>query len=225
MKTIKLFGLPILLFGFLIISTIPFQSCEPDDDEDDDVNCDTCHMVYKPNIYIYPKEITQLFVNIDFPIGGEIITSIPEYGTGWDVTVDTNGLIDNKYNYLFYESIQPDVWQLNEGWIVKRSDLKDFFDENMSNSGFFGEEIQDFTDYWIPRLTDSEYYALYPQNSMIIESVIALSFSKEPDNLLRLFYVVKGVNTMPSSKLTEPKIDKLFDRKGFFVVEWGVILK
>ena len=182
-------------------------------------------MVYKPNIYIYPKEITQLFVNIDFPIGGEIITSIPEYGTGWDVTVDTNGLIDNKYNYLFYESIQPDVWQLNEGWIVKRSDLKDFFDENMSNSGFFGEEIQDFTDYWIPRLTDSEYYALYPQNSMIIESVIALSFSKEPDNLLRLFYVVKGVNTMPSSKLTEPKIDKLFDRKGFFVVEWGVILK
>ena len=130
-----------------------------------------------------------------------------------------------KYNYLFYESIQPDVWQLNEGWIVKRSDLKDFFDENMSNSGFFGEEIQDFTDYWIPRLTDSEYYAIYPQNSMIIESVIALSFSKEPDNLLRLFYVVKGVNTMPGSKLTEPKIDKLFDREGFFVVEWGVILK
>lgn len=224
MKTIKLFGLPILLFGFLIISTIPFQSCEPDDDDD---NCeyDTCIVVYKPNIYIYPMETTQIKINLNFPLGGKVITSIPEYGTGWDVTVDTNGLIDNKYNYLFYESNQPDVWQLNEGWIVKRSDLKDFFDENMSNSGFFGEEIQDFTDYWMPRLTDSECYAIYPQNSMIIESVIALGFSKEPDNLLRLFYVVKGVNTMPSSKLTEPKIDKLFDREGFFVVEWGVILK
>ena len=224
MKTIKLFGLPILLFGFLIISTIPFQSCEPDNDDD---NCeyDTCIVVYKPNIYIYPMETTQIKINLNFPLGGKVITSIPEYGTGWDVTVDTNGLIDNKYNYLFYESNQPDVWQLNEGWIVKRSDLKDFFDENMSNSGFFGEEIQDFTDYWMPRLTDSECYAIYPQNSMIIESVIALGFSKEPDNLLRLFYVVKGVNTMPSSKLTEPKIDKLFDREGFFVVEWGVILK
>ena len=224
MKTIKLFGLPILLFGFLIISTIPFQSCEPDDD-DDNCECDTCNVVRKPNIYIYPMETTQIKINLNFPLGGEVITSIPEYGTGWDITVDTNGLIDNKYNYLFYESNQPDVWQLNEGWIVKRSDLKDFFDENMSNSGFFGEEIQDFTDYWIPRLTDSECYAIYPQNSTIIESVIALSFSKEPDNLLRLFYVVKGVNTMPSRKLTEPKNNKLFDREGFFVVEWGVILK
>ena len=224
MKTIKLFGLPILLFGFLIISTIPFQSCEPDDD-DDNCECDTCNVVRKPNIYIYPTETTQIKINLNFPLGGKVITSIPEYGTGWDVTVDTNGLIDNKYNYLFYESNQPDVWQLNEGWIVKRFDLKDFFDENMSNSGFFGEEIQDFTDYWMPRLTDSECYAIYPQNSMIIESVIALGFSKEPDNLLRLFYVVKGVNTMPSSKLTEPIIDKLFDREGFFVVEWGVILK
>ena len=224
MKTIKLFGLQILLFGFLIISTIPFQSCEPDDD-DDNCECDTCNVVRKPNIYIYPIETTQIKINLDFPLGGEVITSFHEYGTGWDVTVDTNGLIDNKYNYLFYESNQPDVWQLNEGWIVKRSDLKDFFNENMSNSGFFGEEIQDFTDYWIPRLTDSECYAIYPQNSMIIESVIALGFSKEPDNLLRLFYVVKGVNTIPSSKLTVPKIDKLFDREGFFVVEWGVILK
>ena len=224
MRTIKFFGLPLLLFGLLIISTIPFQSCEPDDDDDNN-ECDTCNVVRKPNIYIYPTETTQIRINLNFPLGGEVITSIPEYGTGWNVTVDSTGLIDDIYNFLFYESIQPDIWQQYEGWIVKRTDLMKFFNENMTNYGFFGNEIQDFTDYWIPRLTDYEYYAIYPQNSMIIESVIALSFSKEPDNLLRLFYVVKGDNTMPSSKLAESKIDKLFDREGFFVVEWGVILK
>ena len=60
---------------------------------------------------------------------------------------------------------------------------------------------------------------------MIIEKVINLNFSKKPDNLLRLFYVIQEVADITSSKLTEPKVDKLFEREGFFVVEWGVILK
>lgn len=220
MRTVKFFGFPILIVGLLIISTIPFQGCQP---EDDDINDSI--VVYKPNIYIYPQEKTTMSVKINFPKGGEIIESIPNYGKGWNVTVDTNGLIDNSYSYLFYESIQPDIWQHNEGWIIKKTDLKDFFNNNMSDYGFFGQEIQDFIDYWIPRLTGSEFYAIYPQNKMIIENVIRLSFSKEPGNLLRLFYVIQEVTNKPNNKLTEPKVDKLFEREGFFVVEWGVILK
>ncbi len=217
MRTIKFFGLPILIVGLLIISTIPFQGCQPEEDEPTPVK--------KPNVYIYPQEKTTMSVKINFPKGGEIIKSIPDYGKGWNITVDTNGLIDNLYDYLFYESIQPDIWQYNEGWIIRKTDLKDFFNNNLSDYGFFGQEIQDFIDYWIPRLTGSEFYAIYPQNKMIIEDVIKLSFSKEPDNLLRLFYVIQEVTKMPHSKLTEPKVDKLFQRKEFFVVEWGVILK
>ena len=217
MRIIKFFGFPILIVGLLIISIIPFQGCQPEEDEPTPVK--------KPNVYIYPKEKTTMGVKINFPKGGEIIKSIPDYVNGWNITVDTNGLIDNSYDYLFYESIQPDVWQHNEGWIIKKTDLKDFFNNNMSDYGFFGQEIQDFNDYWMPRLTGSEYYAIYPQNKMIIEKVINLNFSKEPDNLLRLFYVIQEVADITSSKLTEPKVDKLFEREGFFVVEWGVILK
>lgn len=222
MKTIKFFGFPLVLIGLLVMSTFPFQSCDPDNDDNDR---DTNIVVYKPNIYIYPNEKIQLVVNLDFPSGGEILTSIPEYGTGWNITVDTNGLIDNVYTYLFYESIQPDIWQQTEGWIVKRADLENFFNGNMFNYGFSGNEIQDFNDYWIPRLTDYEFYVIYPQNSMIIEDVIELSFSKEPDNLLRLFYVIKGLDYMPGNKLNEPKADIQFEREKFFVLEWGVILK
>jgi hypothetical protein len=231
MKAIKLFGFPVLLFGLFLMSIFPFQSCERDDDHNDNRRCDTCNIcdtclvVYKPNIYIYPEEKSQLIINLIFPLGGKIVKSIPEYGSGWNIDVDTNGLINNKYTYLFYESKQPDIWQENEGWIIKRSDLNRFFNENMISYGFRGREIQDFTDYWIPRLTSYELYVIYPQEARIINNAIQLKFSREPDQLLRLFYVVKGLKKYSDKKLQEPQIGKLFDRKGFFVTEWGVILK
>jgi len=227
MKTIRLFGFP-LLISLLLVSIIPFQSCEPEAENSicDTCNiCDTCLTVYKPNIYIYPEEKSQLIVTLNFPQGGMIVQSIPEYGKGWNINVDTNGLINGKYNYLFYESKQPYVWQENEGWIIKRSELKKFFNENMFSYGFGGNEILDFTDYWIPRLSGSELYAIYPQNTTIINNVIELKFSKEPDAILRLFYVIKEVNILNNIILKEPENAKLFERSGYFVAEWGVVLK
>lgn len=225
MNSGKSFLLPFLFFGLLIICSISFQGCKPDDADDESENCDSCIMVYKPNIYIYPQEKIQLTVTLDFPEGGKVETSVPEYVAGWNISVDKNGWINDSYNYLFYESSQPDVWQLNQGWIVKREDLKDFFVENMTSFGFAGKEINDFTDYWIPRFTDAEVYEIYPQSQQLIESVIKLDISKNPDNLLRLFYVVRKYGHNTGFTLTEPKIDKSFKREGFYVTEWGVILK
>ena len=217
MKTSSFLAIPLLFIMYLIIA-VPFQSCDPDDDD-----CDSCNVVYKPNIYIYPTEKTQLEVKINFPMGGNIITSIPEYGQGWNITVDTNGLIDNTYSYLFYESIQPDIWQVNYGWITKSDQLESFFRQNMSEYGFEGREIDDFIDYWIPKLDNQAFYSIYPQTERTINNVIKLNFSKQPDTMLRLFYVIKGHNQMPD-ELIEPTIES-FERNGFAVTEWGVILK
>ncbi|NOQ26981.1 MAG: hypothetical protein GQ564_16595 [Bacteroidales bacterium] len=219
MRTIKILGLPFLFIIYLMIS-IPFQSCDPDDDDN---GCDTCNMVYKPNIYIYPNEQIQLTVKLDFPMGGKIVTSIPEYGTGWNISVDTNGLIDNTYSYLFYESTQPDIWQRNSGWIIKKIDLETFFRDNMTNYGFYGQEIDDFIDYWIPRLDNYPYFSICPQTADLIDDVIELSFSKQPDNVLRLFYVIRAYDVLPE-KLVEPTINS-YKREGYFITEWGVILK
>jgi len=221
---LKLIGLPIIICGLFLLILIPFQSCKPE--EPDDTNeCDTCIIALKPNIYIYPTERSQISVNLSFPYGGKIITSIPYYGSGWTIDVDTSGFINNKYEYLFYESEQPDVWQLNEGWIIKRSELNTFFSDNMLRYGFFGREIKDFTDYWIPRLVNFEYYEIYPQESDIIGTVIKLGISKVPDNTLRLFYVIKGVNSDSNNKINIPIKNIQFTRSGFCVTEWGVILK
>ena len=93
----------------------------------------------------------------------------------------------------------------------------------MTDYGFNEREINDFIEYWIPRLNDYPLYSIYPQTKSIIDDVIQLDFSKQPENILRLFYVIKGQNQL-QEKLTEPTIDS-FVRKGYFVTEWGVILK
>ena len=178
---------------------------------------------YKPNIYIYPKTKTQLQLSFSFPKGGNLIKSIPEYKSGWNVNVEPSGLIDKRYGFLFYESTQPDIWQKTSGWIVKKDELYTFFTKNMEEYGFKGQEIKDFTDYWLPRLHEN-YYIIYPQEKTIINSVITLIISQQPEQLLRLHYYIKGSNTMPTTTINAPVIDKSFSRTGYFITEWGVIL-
>lgn len=218
MKTTKNLGLLLLIFFYLIIS-VPLQSCDPNEEDD---KCDTCIMVYKPNIYIYPNEQIDLVLKLNFPMGGQVVSSIPEYGSGWNVKVDTSGLINNTYSFLYYESTQPDVWQRNIGWTIHTESLELFFRQNMTDYGFKGQEIDDFIEYWIPRLNEFPQYSIYPQTKSTIDHVIQLDFSKQPENILRLFYVIEGQNQLQNT-LTVPKINS-FKREGYFVTEWGVIL-
>jgi hypothetical protein len=176
-------------------------------------------MVYKPNIYIYPLHKTRLCVGISFPMGGDIVESIPEYGDGWCVDIDINGKINGKYDYLFYESKQPNIFQYEKGWCIGRADLKSFFEKNMAQYNFSSSEIRDFIDYWMPLLTEDNFYCIYPQTNEIIDKIIRLDLSVKPDKIYRLFYGVIG--TSEFKKLEAPKI-KSFDRNGFYIVEWGV---
>ncbi len=224
MKTFKSTFLPFLAVLLFSIPLLMLQSCDPEDCDDDenDNGCDTCIQVLKPNIYIYPKQEVLLNVQIDFPRGGNVIASIPDYGNGWTVTVTPDGKIDGQYDYLFYESEQPNVFQTEKGWCIKTEDLDEFFRQNMAGFGFQGREINDFTEYWIPRLQNSEYYLMYPQTSQIIDEVIVLTFSETPDNIQRLFYLIQEADS--AIEMEAPEISS-FNREDFFVAEWGVILK
>ncbi len=179
-------------------------------------------MVYKPNIYIYPEHTIYLCVNLSFPQGGKVIKSIPEYTNGWCINVEPSGKINGIYNYLFYESMQPDIWQKNKGWIVSKSNLTTFFIDNMESYGFNSNEIADFIEYWIPLLTNSDLYAVYPQTKKIIDQVVQIGFSFNPNNVNRLFYVVN--ETDENIELQKPVILP-FNKNRFYVNEWGVILR
>lgn len=201
-----------LLIIFALFSS---TSCEPEEE---------LLLTRKPNIYIYPEENMNLQVFLDFPQGGQVVTSIPEYGDCWDIFVDTLGEIQNTYHYLFYESSQPNSWQRKYGWVIEQENLESFFKENLADNGFKGQEIDDFICYWIPRLENHRYYMIYPQAIDDINPLVSLSFSIKPDNIQRLFYLIAGSEVIPANPILEPSINSDFLREGFFVLEWGVIL-
>jgi hypothetical protein len=188
-----------------------------------DPNCsgEECLIALKPNIYLYPTVVTDLSVFLSFPQTGQVTVSIPEYSKGWHVRVDPNGKIDNAYTYLYYESAQPDVWQKKQGWSVAKTDLEAFFIANLKEYSFSQTEINDFTEYWLPILTEYPYFQIFPQNNDIIDPVIKLSIFRSPDNIQRLFYYIEGVEQ--KTDLPVPLIDKTFSRQGFYVTEWGVV--
>jgi len=217
----------LIVVGFLICGSLTFQSCETGDVYPSDT-CTICkdtirRPAYKPNIYMYPPQNTSLKVTIFFPKGGTLITSVPSYNDGWIITVDATGRIDQTYDYLFYESNQPNDWQQTSGWIIEADSLGLFFQTNMAAYGFDSREIKDFTDYWVPRLNKYRYYRIYPQEKSIIDNLIQVNYSVNPDYILRLFYAIKGTNE--KLNIQNHTVINNFKRDGFYVAEWGVIIE
>ena len=178
-------------------------------------------VVRKPNIYIYPEQETNLTVQLNFPNGGKVLESIPEYNTGWNVTIKPSGLIDNQYEYLFYEAQIPELLQRDFGWKINGAGLDSFFIDNLQSLSFSGKEITDFTDHWIPLLDANKKYLIYPQFNEELSDIIQLDISIKPDNLIRVWYVIEEYAEILD--LEEPSIP-LFVRQGFVVLEWGVVL-
>ena len=180
-------------------------------------------IAYKPNIYLYPKTTQKMNVSLSLPQGGCICESDPKYPDQWQkIKVKPSGLINDQYGYLFYEAILPDQWQYDEGWSVKVSDLESFFRTNLTEYGFIENEINDYIDYWIPKLQDSPYYNIYPQHTEKINGLVELNISKIPNSVLRLFYVIKDA---PEKEDMPVPVIPGFVREGFVITEWGVILK
>jgi len=196
----------------------------------------------KPNIYLYPVEETDVSIQLSFPAGGRVTVSDPDYGDGWNVTASPDGWLDTgvgygvaptdggevifdapRHRFLFYESMNADLCQREQGWLIPRTMLDPFFSQNLLAYGFNEQERRDFTDYWIPRLTASPWYLIYPQLNEDYGRMVALSVTPEPDSLLRLVYLIEPVesDTLPDG-LTTPEIPT-FERDGFTVTEWGVI--
>lgn len=214
--------IPILVLPFFLLE---FSSCTNSTEpcESDTTSNDNGGPIYrKSNIYIYPQEEIELNVSLTFPNGGSVISSIPKYDNVWNIKVDSNGVINNIYKYLYYECTAPDLCQYEEGWSMHKDSLTMFFLKNLSQTGFSQREIEDFIDYWIPLLNSSEYYAIYPQYKVELSSIVEIVFSSQPDNLLRLFYTIK--ECAKDFRAPNLPIIPKFNRNGFYVVEWGVLI-
>ncbi|MEA2078019.1 MAG: hypothetical protein U9O95_08390 [Candidatus Marinimicrobia bacterium] len=213
-------------YSFRIIEILPLRiDTNPISDSEYHVKFvvdDNYDLVRKPNIYLYPEKKTKMSVSLAFPHGGKVVESDPFYPLQWkNIKVKPNGRIDRKYDFLFYEAEIPDLWQYSEGWVIPQKDLPVFFDENLQDYGFNENEINDFLEFWIPEFKDSPFYVIYPQYTEMVNQVIKLKISPYPDTKLRLHYVIK--ESERSFDLPEPEIP-VFERHGFTVTEWGVVL-
>lgn len=179
--------------------------------------------VAKPVIYLYNEYPMDVHVGLN--LKNSILTfTYPEYNNGWDITVlPSNKLTDKQgktYSYLFWEAKSKEKFDTSKGFVVDREDYVEFFENKLFEIGLNDIEINDFITYWIPQCIQYPYL----QVSFVMEEYensVELSITPKPDNILRVFVVLKGLDTRVEIEKQDLSYYKGFSRDGFTAVEWG----
>jgi len=175
--------------------------------------------VKKPAVYLYPLEKTK--VNITVDLKGIITKSEPNYFKGWEVIADPSGLIDGKYDYLFYEAQLEKIQLPEEGWVVEYKELENWFNLSLKKLGLNEKEISQFKEYWLAELPLANYYEIKLLNNSFLSKNMNLVIDPKPATIIRRNFYFKPLKSQIFLK--EP-IVIIPARKGFTVVEWGGLL-
>ena len=176
-------------------------------------------MDYKPVIYLYPEEETE--VTVQLRLRGKLTCTYPAYGDGWTVTAQPDGtLTDAKgqtYSYLYWEGETYTRWDMSKGFCVKGSDTAAFLEQALEKLGLTRREANEFIVYWLPLMEQNPYNVITFQTEAYTEAA-ALHIDPAPDTLIRVFMAWRGSDSfveLTPQTLTAPA------RTGFTVVEWG----
>ncbi len=175
--------------------------------------------VRKPAVYLYPIEKSNIKVSVE--LNGFITQSEPTYLTGWNVIAEPSGLIDGKFDYLFYEAQLKELNLPEEGWVVKYDNLNTWFDTQLILLGLNENEKNQFKEYWLNELPKSKYYEVRLFEDSFLKENMNLIISPQPDTVIRLNFYFKPLNK--EINIQEPVIITP-ERIGFTVVEWGGVL-
>ena len=209
-KLVFLIGLISVAFSLGVITISLREASNPYDDG----------IVYKPVLYLYPKQ--QANVTVTFKHPENLLTTYPKYETSWEVTANPDGSIydkNNKYYYaLYWDEKNTTKETFTEGFYVTKENAIEFLETTLTKIGLTRREQNEFIMYWLPILEKNEKsivnYTLteerQKENELIIEP--------KPDSLLRIVINIKQVDKKVNIKeQTLPT----FTRKGYTAVEWG----
>ncbi len=184
------------------------------------MNCDM-NVAYKPILYFYPTE--EMDITVTFSNPSPLTHTYPKYNDSWNIHVFPSGTIydyGTKRNYyaLYWEGIDDTKIDTSVGFVVKGSETIPFLEEKLAYLGLSEREMNEFIIYWINKLENNPYNYIYFRMNEELESYMKLSFSKEPDTLIRIM-----MDYMPLSEKREVKEQVLEPkrREGFTIVEWG----
>lgn len=176
----------------------------------------------KPIIYLYPEIETQ--VKVHLPLQGYFTATYPQISeqNTREVIAQPDGTLTNttdgkEYSYLFWEGIGKDMFDIKEGFVVKRDDTIEFLQEKLAYLGLTPREYNEFIVYRRPLMMKNEWNLI----SFIGKEYISqapLFITPQPDSIQRVFMVFKGLEEAIEIKeqILEP-----FERSGFSVIEWG----
>ncbi len=178
------------------------------------------HIVYKPVIYLYPEETTD--INVKLTLDGDLVCTYPEYPeNGWNVTAEPDSLLcdsdGNEYSYLFWEGDSDYNWDMSEGFVVKGEDTVSFLKEKLSYLGLTPKEYNDFIVFWLPKMQNNKYNLISFQTELY-EQYAKLDITPEPDCIQRVFMAYKALDEY--CEIPEQNLES-FERHGYSVIEWG----
>lgn len=177
------------------------------------------NVAYKPVIYLYPEEETEVSVNL--ALDGRLTCTYPAYENVWKVTAAPDGtLTDAKgqtYNYLYWEGETYAQYDLSKGFCVKGEDTAAFLEKALVKLGLTRREANEFIVYWLPLMQDNPYNIISFQTDTYTDAA-KLLVDPAPDTLIRVFMAWQAVDEYV--KLEEQELSAP-ERTGFTVVEWG----
>jgi len=174
---------------------------------------------YKPVIYLYPEEKTEVSVTLDY--NGKLTCTYPFYDNGWTVTANPDGTLTDAngqtYNYLYWEGETNAQYDLSKGFCVKGEDTAEFLEYALAELGLTRREANEFIVFWLPMMQNNEYNIISFQGTTYTDSA-KLNIDPAPDTLIRVFMAWQASEiyvNIPEQELNAPA------REGFTVVEWG----
>lgn len=192
----------------------------PEQVKEDSVETHQGTCAAKPVIYLYPEEVMQVSVVLDYD--GELTCTYPSYEEGWQVVAQPDGTLTNlsdgqTYSYLFWEGLDDNEYDFSSGFVVPGEDTAAFLQEKLSYMGLTPKEYNEMIVYWLPKMQENEYNLISFQQETYTDHA-GLTITPEPDSMLRVF-----MTYIPLEEAVEVPEQELipFERSGFTVVEWG----
>ena len=123
----------------------------------------------------------------------------------------------NRHYYaLFWEGIDDDPINTQEGFIVSKNEVSTFLEEKLAILGLNEKESNEFIMFWLPKLEENPYNFIHFRTEDEIHNQLLIDH--DVDTMIRVYmdYIPFNKKVNVSEQILQPK-----ERNGFTVVEWG----
>jgi hypothetical protein len=183
-------------------------------------------IIRKPVMYLYNMTGLIQSMAVDFK-GNKLADSVPEIRKDNKIVfnLSTDGFINDKYDYLYYEFIiDKDIPRATYyAYVRNDSQLMDDLTKLANMSSLFGREASDFAVYWNLELKRNEckFYKVEIYDEDKLNKLFPIEVYPAPDFFIRRYFKFTPIDK-PAKTNISLLTDKFKSRSGAIrVVEWG----